>query len=198
LTTLGLLVPYAVLTLDDSVSKVNRQYDINMLMTDQDILLAYRDVITEDTVHQLLDISELKLTMNGEEKKLRKRVFNVLVECLQNVVNHSYQGEQDNASILLISRTPGAIIVHTGNMVGNTDISRFEERVSKVNELRAANVREAYNEQLSDAEFSTKGGAGLGLLDMYRRSGNPIDYAIKKIDEGKSFLSISVSIGRDQ
>jgi hypothetical protein len=180
------------------VNKVNQQYDINLFMSDQDILLAYRDVITEETVQKLLDISEMKMTMNGEEKRLRKRVFNVLVECLQNVVNHSYQGEQDNASILLISRTPGAIIVHTGNMVDNTDISRFENRVAKVNELRASTVREAYNEQLSEAEFSAKGGAGLGLLDMYRRSGNPIDYAIRKIDAGKSFLSISVSIGRDQ
>lgn len=169
-----------------------------MFMSNQDILLAYRDVITEDTVQQLLDISELKMTMNGEEKKLRKRVFNVLVECLQNVVNHSYQGESNNASIVLISRTPGAIIVHTGNMVDNVDVSKFEERVGRVNELKATSVREAYNEQLTDAQFSVKGGAGLGLLDMYRRSGNPIDYAIKKIDEGKSFLSISVRIGIDQ
>jgi len=177
---------------------VNQQYDINMLMTDQDILLAYRDVITEDTVHQILNISELKLTMNGEEKKLRKRVFNVLVECLQNIVNHSFKDEEEQASILLINRTPQAIIVRTGNMVDNDDISEFEDRVSKVNKLVTESVRSAYNAQLSLAEFSAKGGAGLGLLDMYRRSGNPIDYAIQRIDERKSFLSISVSVGRDQ
>lgn len=167
-------------------------------MAEQDILLAYRDVITEETVQQLLELSELKLTMHGEERKLRKKVFNVLVECLQNVVNHSYRCETDCASILIISKTPDAIMVRTGNMVSNLNLMEFETRVTKVNQLVMDTVRETYGKQLESAQFSAKGGAGLGLLDMYRRSGQPIDYAIHTIDESKSFLSISVSIGRNQ
>lgn len=179
------------------MNDIGHQYEIDRLMSSQDIVLAYRDVITEDIIQQLLDLSELKLAITEEDKRLRKRVFNVLVECLQNVANHGYRAKDAQASILLISQTPQSIFVRTGNMVTDEALAEFEKRVVAVNSLNSDTLRQAYNARLSQGELSQKGGAGLGLLDMFRKSGNPISYSVRRIEDGKSFLTITVRIDRE-
>lgn len=177
-----------------AVREIERQYDIDRMMAEQDLLLAYRDVISEKTIQQLLELSESRLTQRVEGKRLRKKVFNVLVECLQNVVNHGHQCEGGHPSIMLLGKSGDHYFVRTGNVILNEDIAAFEERVAQVNALGHEKVRDAYNVSLANSGFSEKGGAGLGLLDMYRRSGNPITYALRPLDDRHAFLSISVTI----
>lgn len=174
--------------------EIERQYKIEKMMADEDILLAYRDVITEETVQWLLELTELRLTMHGSGKKIRKRVFNIMVECLQNIVKHADHSNGNMASILLVSREEDAFCVRSGNMVLNEDVAEFEKRMESVNALAHSELRVAYNDQLEDSDFSEKGGAGLGLLDMYRRSGNPISYFIRPMDDVRSFLSLHIRV----
>lgn len=168
------------------------------MMAEQHILLVYRDIITEDTVRFLLDLSELKLKMLVGEKKLRKRVFNILVECLQNIVNHADQGVRDKASIIVLGMKDSRLFIRTGNVIRNSDIEEFELKLNAVNKTGISNIRSTYNMELSLAEFSVKGGAGLGLLDIRRRSGNTIYHDIQHIDEQSSFLSLYVEVQGDQ
>lgn len=173
---------------------IEKQLEFNQLMADDGIMLAYRDTISENTVQQLLELSENRMSSLVEEKKLRKKVFNVLIECLQNVVNHGYDDGEGTQGILLIKRQPEGIVIKTGNLIQASDVPLFECRVREVNSLDTEELREVYNERLSAAEFSEKGGAGLGLLDMYRKSGRPIDYMIHPVSDDLSFLSISVTV----
>ena len=78
------------------LSRIDQYFDIDRMMSDNELILAYRDHISEETVQQLLSITELKLVQSVGEKKLRKRVFHILVECLQNVVNHSANSKYDD------------------------------------------------------------------------------------------------------
>ena len=38
------------------------------------------------------------------------------------------------------------------------------------------NIRNVYRQMLSTAEISSKGGAGLGLIEMAKKTGNKLDY----------------------
>lgn len=168
-------------------------------MEDNELLLAYRDNITDSTIHQLLSITELKLTQSGEDKKLIKRVFNILVECLQNIVNHGAEPTEhrDNASLLLIGRNNGNLFINTGNKVENSKIHAFVQKVEEVNAFVHDDIREIYSVALGESEYSEKGGAGLGLLDIYKRSGNQLQYEIQPIDENLSFLSVHIKVNSE-
>lgn len=166
------------------------------MMADNELVLAYRDHITDATVQQLLSITELRLVQSGEEKKLRKRVFNILVECLQNVVNHGAEGssEPESASLLLIGRHEDEFFIITGNKIENNRIEAFESKIAEINDLAHSNMREIYSTRLGESEYSEKGGAGLGLLDIYKRSGHKLQYDIQRIDDKLSFLSLRIRI----
>lgn len=170
------------------------------MMSDNELLLAYRDHITDTAVQQLLSITEMKLLQSGEEKRLRKRVFNILVECLQNVVNHAdidANTHEDVSSLLLLGRHKKQIVVITGNKILNTKIPELERKIAEVNQIKHNDMREIYSEKLGSSRYSTKGGAGLGLLDIYRRSGRKLYYTIQPIDDNVSFLSLHVTIASE-
>ena len=175
---------------------VDQYFDIDRMMAEHELALAYRDHITEDTVQQLLSITELKLVQSGEEKKLRKRVFNILVECLQNVVNHAaaVETKDEHASLLLIGRHEGDFFIITGNRILSDRISYFEKKVTEINSWEHEDMREIYSTRLGKSEYSEKGGAGLGLIDIYKRSGRKLNYDIQKIDERVSFLSLHITV----
>ena len=182
------------------MSGIDQYFDIDRMMSDNELLLAYRDRITESTVQQLLSITELKLAQSGEEKKLRKRVFNILVECLQNIVNHAdINGADDNevASLLLMGRHEGNMFIITGNRILNSKVKAFEQKVAKINSWDHDDMRDIYSEHLDKSTYSEKGGAGLGLLDIYKRSGHKLEYNIEAIDETVSFLSLHINIVAD-
>lgn len=166
-------------------------------MSDNELLLAYRDHISEETVQQLLSITELKLAQSGEEKKLRKRVFNILVECLQNIVNHSAKGGDSEgvASILLLGRHDDDFFIITGNRIDNSNIKALESKIAEINSWKHDDMREIYSEKLGKSEYSSKGGAGLGLLDIYKKSGRKLEYQIQPIDGNVSFLSLHITVG---
>jgi hypothetical protein len=182
----------------DEVSTIDQYFDIDRMMSENELLLAYRDHITESTVQQLLSITELKLVQSGEDKKLRKRVFNILVECLQNIVNHAEQTNEDSvASLLLIGRHNSDFFIVTGNRIRNSKISALEAKIEEINSWDHSDMREIYSSKLGKSEYSEKGGAGLGLLDIYKRSGRKLKYTIQPVNDEVSLLSFHISIGAE-
>lgn len=181
------------------MSSLKQYFDIDRMMADNELILAYRDHVTDSTVQQLLSITELKLMQTSDDKKMRKRVFNILVECLQNIVNHGASEEKGDrsASLLLIGRHGNDFFINTGNKIDNDKVQSFIDKVDEVNNLVHDNMRSIYSTALDESEYSEKGGAGLGLLDIYKRSGNKLRYDVQPIDDRVSFLSLHIRINSD-
>lgn len=182
------------------MSYVDQYFDIDRMMSENELLLAYRDHITDAAVQQLLSITEMKLLQSGEEKKLRKRVFNILVECLQNIVNHAdvdTSKDKDVASLLLMGRHKDDIFIITGNKILNSKVPSLKKKIAEINAMDHNDMREIYSNKLGESTYSAKGGAGLGLLDIYKRSGSKLEYNIDPVDEEISFLSLHITVTPD-
>ena len=52
------------------------------------IMLSFKGDITSELLTSILQIMENKLENIQEEPKVKKKVYNVLVECLQNLYHH--------------------------------------------------------------------------------------------------------------
>jgi hypothetical protein len=53
-----------------------------------DVVLAYKGSITSDLINDILEAVEKKLEEANAESRLRKKIYNVLVESLQNLFHH--------------------------------------------------------------------------------------------------------------
>ena len=64
-----------------------------------------------------------------------------------------------------------------------------------MNYLSAAELKELYKRILNNDEFSSKGGGGLGFIEMARMSGQKLGYDFVKYDESYSFFILEIRIG---
>lgn len=175
---------------------VDQIYGIERMMVENQLLLAYKDNINEETSDQLIAMVDSKMIGFDEEKKIKKKVFNVLVECLQNVSRHAEpdKGQDHESSILLIGRNENSFFIITGNMMNNDKTEGLKAKLDQINKLNPEEIRDKYKELMTQMEFSDKGGAGLGLLDIARKSANKFEYDFRKLGDKKSYFTLKVSI----
>lgn len=170
-------------------------------MEDNNILLAYKGEITSKILTSLLDIVEHKLDKLSEGLKIKKIMFNVLVECLQNLYHHaeefSLMDEVDaNYShvIVMIKRDPDAYTIMTGNYVLRNKVDSLKAKIDKVNSLSKEELRQYGSTVLAHDSFSEKGGAGLGLIDMARKTGQKLGYEFSPITDKFSFFNLNLTV----
>ena len=65
-------------------------------MEQNKIMLLFKGFINSELLSSILQITESKLDKIQEEPKIKKKIFNVLVECLQNVYHHIDRTESLN------------------------------------------------------------------------------------------------------
>lgn len=178
---------------------VDQIYGIERMMVENQLLLAYKDNINEETSDQLIAMVDSKMIGFDEEKKIKKKVFNVLVECLQNVSRHAEpeKGKDHESSILLIGRNETNFFIITGNMMDNDKTTHLKEKLEHINNLKPEEIRDKYKELMSNMEFSDKGGAGLGLLDIARKSSNKFEFDFRKLSDKKTYFTLKVNIPVD-
>src|SRR4030043_2432116 len=155
-----------------------------------DVILAYKGSITSDLINDVLEGVEKKLEEGNEESKTRKKIYNVLVESMQNLFHHIeefHEGITEDLDpkfgILVIEKENGLYKVTTGNFVNSTKIKFLKEKIDKINSLTKDELKDMYKFILNHQKLSAKGGGGLGLGDIARKTGKKREKAFHTYNE---------------
>jgi glucose-6-phosphate-specific signal transduction histidine kinase len=171
-------------------------FDLHQTMVDQHLILVYEGEFTQEITKSVLSMAERNMDSTGEESSIKRKVFNVMVECLQNIVKHADQEERDNAAIFLIGRNKDSYLIISGNPIKQEDKGILTRNLEKINSLDKDGLKELYKDIIKNTEISDKGGAGLGFVDMARKSGRKLDYEFIDQKNGSAFFCLKCSIPR--
>ncbi|MBN2667788.1 MAG: SiaB family protein kinase [Bacteroidales bacterium] len=167
-------------------------------LTKYDTIFKYSGEITSEIVTKTLDDAEAILFEYGLDKKKVKRAYNATVEALQNLFHHSItkpDGEQYNKFGAFCFRLHhDNLDIITGNYVMFDIVPILRDRMNQINLLDEDEVKELYKKILSNEEFSDKGGGGLGMVDIAKRTGSKLQYAFFEFDEKYSFFELKVNV----
>jgi len=178
-------------------------FDLYNLMERDKVLLAFKGSITSELLTSVFQIMESKMEDLNDSPKTRRKVFNVLVECLQNLYHHIDDFEvvgtpeelsEKKSAIFSISRTDEFYNIVTGNFIYHSNIKDISGKIDHINSLNRDELKEFYKETLNNGTMSVKGGGGLGLIDIARKSGEKLQYNIREINESFSFFTLTVKI----
>jgi Family of unknown function (DUF6272) len=163
-------------------------------MMKERLMFVYRGVVTNENSASLLMLLEKEME-NAEFGFVgRKRLFMFVLESLQNVSRHSDHNEYAEMSLVVYSKTNNGYTVTTGNVIDTERIEDLREKLDEINSLEAGEIRSVYRNMLSHAEFSNKGGAGLGLIEMAKKTGNKLDYDFIELDDKFSYFILSKTV----
>ena len=161
----------------------------------EDLHYIYRGEFTQSLSHQILSLAEKNIDRDHISSKIKKRVFHIMVESLQNISRHQdapYNPEE--TAIFAIQKQNEYYYITTGNIIENSKTDSLCGKLDKINNLDQTELDAFYREVLSNGQLSSKGGAGLGLIEMARKSGNKLTYSLKKISELMSYFYLHTSI----
>lgn len=173
-------------------------------MRENNIMLTFKGEVSSDLVNSVLKIIEDRLDRTEEDKKTRKKVYNVLVECLQNLCNHidstdfEVKGYDSKTALLIIETDMNGYSVVTGNYVPVEKVEGLKVRIDEINSVSKEELRELYKRILNNGQFSEKGGGGLGFIDIARKSGQKLNYTFQKVNDEIDFFSLQINIPKSE
>ncbi len=172
-------------------------YELFKRVGSGDFEYIYRGMFTQNLTRKILSLAESNLQRFVDKGSLQNRIYFIMVEGLQNVTRHQEEAEEqstDHSGIFAIQKTGDRYLITTGNTIVNSKVESLKERLEKVNNLDRDELKKLHREILSTGELSDKGGAGLGLIEMARRSGNRLSFDFEYIDLYWSYFYLQTEI----
>lgn len=155
------------------------------------LLYSFRDVLTPELMQVIFQDIEEKLINESEDKIVQKRAFSILVELIQNIYNYTSSFFLKAPEVLvMVQKTDEGYELITGNFLEQKGVNLLESRLRMINFLNEEQLDNVYRGVLANKRISKQHGAGLGLLDVVRKSRNNIYFKIDAVDERLSFFTI--------
>ncbi len=178
-------------------------YEFYKSMKAHEITLVYEGEITHQITKAFTSLTESNMAKEDEPGTVQRKVFHVMVECLQNISKHADDFTSSDflfsgRGIFLVSKGENEYSVTTGNAVENSRIEDLTRMLENINRMDKEELKVLYKKQMKEGRLSDKGGAGLGFIDIKRKTGRDLEYHFLPISNDTSFFLLTSTIGRDE
>jgi hypothetical protein len=165
-----------------------------------DIILYHKGKLDYDVIGEL--IHELKHNMKVRNVRfgLYKKLLTLMIEMLENVIRYR---ENFIGNLDVINEYPPEFqivykahhyIIEASNAIRKEDVIRLENKIVELNNMDKKEIKDLYKSTITNGQFSEKGGAGLGMIEMAKLVDRKIEFEFKEIDNTFSFFLLRLSI----
>jgi len=179
-------------------------FDINKLNAEicgDDVFFSFVGNVASNQINSILEEVEERLVEASIILKVRKKILNIMVESLQNLFHHSDDVPEDlvetlgkRYGIVVITRKEDDFLLTVGNFVLTDKVKFLTEKIEKINTLSELELKEMYKYILNYQKLSSKGGGGLGLIDMARKSDKKLEYKFYPYNEKYFFYRLDIFV----
>ncbi|MCQ2974509.1 MAG: SiaB family protein kinase [Bacteroidales bacterium] len=177
-------------------------YPLFQRISNDDFEYVYRGYFTHNITKKILFLADTNIAKVTYQSTLQKRIYYIMVEGLQNIARHQEEVASLNTEkypgIFAIQKNGEKYYVSTGNIVANNKIKDLQEKLDTINSLNQEDLKKFHREILAAGSISDKGGAGLGLIEMSRKSGNKLLYNFEKLDDEYTYFYLQTLIPTDK
>jgi hypothetical protein len=146
-------------------------------------------------VENTLKLIESGVLENGDKRSTMKRVCGMLIELLQNISIHGSRDSKGHMhSYLIVAKVGKEYLLYSGNLILSEMVNPMRERIAQLTALDTTALRKLYIEILCNEEYSTHGGAGLGLVTIMKRGENNVNFDIDTIDDHFGYFRLQVTV----
>ena len=171
-------------------------------MSNSGMSLVYMGQFNQEITKTFVKMMETDMERNEEERSVRRKVYHVMVETLQNLNKHSGELSEGNGTgldlvgngMFMIGKKKGTYYIITTNKVSEDKCMDLQLAVDQVNYSSKEELKEMYKTQIKGGTLSQRGGAGLGLIDIARKTGEKIEYQFLPHAENNMLFIMKIEI----
>ncbi len=171
-------------------------------LEEANILICFNGPFSQSIIEELGNAVRRYLSNDQMESAVLMDVFSVYIEQTQNIRNYARRrealGDKNPAyemATVLIGRDGDRHIVASGNTVHADDAAALAATIDELNGLDRQELRARFKEQSRKPASNEVGrGAGLGLIDIARKTSGPIQHMMHPLSEQHVFFQIIAAI----
>jgi hypothetical protein len=169
--------------------------DIHLQFGKNKVISAFSGEINSNSIVSFIKNVEAHFIQEINHQTKRK-LWHVLVESLQNIYKHGLNRVNNEIlnSTVTISKSDTEYLIATCSNVNNNDVADLKLKIDHINALSTDELNKLYKSSLQNNHLSDKGGAGLGLMELVRKSGNKIEYTFENLQADYSLLSMNLKV----
>ena len=95
---------------------------------------------------------------------------------------------------MMVTKEEDHYAITTGNLMHNERVVELKKTLEEINSKDPDELRKMYKEVLSNEQYSDKGTAGLGFIDMARKTGQKLKYDFYEMNDEFSYFSFEIKI----
>lgn len=159
--------------------------------------LMYMGEFVDELTETLIRVNEASI---DEPKILKKKLSFLMVECFQNIIRHADKPEIINATnnkpkMFLVRNIGNVFYISTTNLVKNSKSTNLTTKLKSINKFTQEELKADYLNALVNTGFTEKGGGGLGLIEMARKTDSKIEFDFEFINYFFSNFFMQLRLG---
>jgi len=140
------------------------------------------------------DVVKFIETLNEKPTLIRKISF-LTVEVIQNIIHHSDKNPKgETFAYFEIIKDSDNYIIKSGNLLLKEKTEELEKKLEYVESSSHDEIKQKIMTKLDNGDFSDKGGAGIGLLSIKKRTDRGMSYNIEYFKEDYNFIHFEIKI----
>lgn len=165
------------------------------------VMIEHVGDFSSEYIDSVLPSVEQNLNTYIEQDNVRKRAFHIFIECIQNLYHHIESNPSlidsytdDKLGAIVMTKDDLGCRVSTGNFVSKAKMKSLGQRIDRLNAMDADEIKQLYRDTINNRDFSEKGGAGIGMIDMRRKTGNKLQYAFYEVKDNPELMFFSFDV----
>jgi hypothetical protein len=167
---------------------------------DNQVPFVFKGGMNHESIYHLGETLKERI-QEAESKK--SKILSVFVELAQNIKLYSaervYSDSEDKEvgqGIITFKDDTTAFYIKAGNVIRNESKKELIEKCRLINSLDREELNKLYNKERNRAIEENRAGGNIGLIELARRSRNPLQVSIDQLDDKRAFFTIEVKISK--
>ena len=179
-------------------------YQLRTTLKENQIVFCYSGYVTERILSSIGETIKMKLEAEETDMSTTKKVFSIFVEGVQNVIRYSAEriDEEEKETdldlrygLIVIGNTlNNGIFIQCGNLILNEDIKMMKLRINEIEGKNKEELKKLYKKKMLEGPEKHSKGASLGLVEMARRSGQPMEFEFESVNDTYSFFCVKAIV----
>jgi len=181
-------------------------WDLRQKLDEANILICFNGPLSQSIIEQLGVAVKRYLEAETHNVGRLYDVFAVYIEQSQNIQNYTAGKaasasaspaelqRYDSATIAIGRLDDDHYLVTSGNPMAKSDLPPLTALLDSLAKLDADGLKACYREQRRRPREDGSPNAGLGLIDMARKSSRPLEYRVRDIDADTAYFHLTAVI----
>jgi hypothetical protein len=165
------------------------------------IMFSFVGPVSHNVVEGVGTVLRNKMQIEAVSTNVSLKVFSIFIEQIQNVIRYSAdripQDDFDSEisfGMLIVGEKNNQYFLVGGNRVSQEQKDRLDDFLDKLSKMNKDELKQYYKERRKADPDEHSKGAGLGFIEMARKSSEPIKYNFELIESESYYFTIETVV----